>query len=156
MLSQLIFIHVLIEFILIKIGVKLSNFCQKKFKILERWGLHPQTSVPPLNITGIVRMRGKMCSALNQFFTQRHKEAKLPRKIWSFSEKNNDLLFLSFCKSESFEKKLRGKSQTPSSLKQPCWNSHVTFCPSIPYVKFYEVFFSGRSVRAHSLIGNRH
>ena len=42
--------HVLIELIFIKIGLKLSYFCQKNTKFLEHGGLHPQTPVtaPPL------------------------------------------------------------------------------------------------------------
>ena len=38
--------HVLIALFFIKIALKLSYFC-KKCKIFERWGLSPQTPLPP-------------------------------------------------------------------------------------------------------------
>ena len=65
-----------------------------------------------------------MRAAFNQFFTRRQedKEAKLPRKIWAFLEKNNDLLFLRFYNCRPFEGGHRGKlqmSKMPSSLIQP-------------------------------------
>ena len=78
-------------------------------------------------------MPGKMCAALNQFFTRHHEdeEAKLQRKIWAFlDKKKNDLLFLRFYNCELFEQGPRGKSQMssmPSSLIQPCWNSRLHF-----------------------------
>ena len=39
-----------------------------------------------------------------------------------------------------------------SSLIRPLWDSLVTFCSLITYVKFYEVSFGGRNVCAHALI----
>ena len=49
-----------------------------------------------LTITVIVRMPGKMCAALNQFFTRRHEneEAKLSQKNWAFSE---NIMIYYFC-----------------------------------------------------------
>ena len=106
-------------------------------------------------------MPGKMRATLNQFFTRHHdnEEAKLPRKIWAFLEKNNHLLFLRFRNCEPFEECPRGKSQMPpmlSSLIQPRWNSEVTFCRYIRYVIFYKVSFGGQNILARSVIGNRH
>ena len=48
-------------------------------------------------------------------------------------------------------------SSMPSSFIQALLvSSGYTFCSYIPYAKFYKVYFGGRKVLAHSLIGNRH
>ena len=39
-----------------------------------------------------------------------------------------------------------------SFLIRPCWDSLVTFCSLITYVKFDEVSFGDQNVCAHSLI----
>ena len=56
-------------------------------------------------------------------------ETKLPRKICAFLE-NIDLLFLRFYNCGTFERGIRGKSQSypvPSFLIQLCWDHQVTF-----------------------------
>ena len=56
-------------------------------------------------------MPGKMLAAVNQFFTRHHsnKEKKVPRKVWAFLEKNNDLLFSHFYNFKPFEGRALGK-----------------------------------------------
>ena len=76
-------------------------------------------------------MHEKIRAALNQFFKQRHEDekAKLPLKIWTFSEKFIDLLFSRFYNCGPFEGTTGHRSPMPSFLIRPCWDPQVIlFC----------------------------
>ena len=62
-------------------------------------------------------MPGKMCAALNQFFTRRHahEEAKLQEKLWAVSEKIM-IYYLHVSKIvKPFEERSSWASEMPSS-----------------------------------------